>query len=161
MVVLLGTTPALANSLVATSPIAGTTIKTSPSAVTITTEIAVMDTGNEVSVTDANGARVDDGTLSISGTDVVVGMKPLTNPGIYTVNYLLLAENDVPLAGSFTFNFAAPAVIATPEPVATTEGKTNGSGNFTTNILVGLLMLSALGVLIALSAYARKLYSKK
>ena len=37
------TGPALANSLVATSPIAGATIKVAPSAVTISVEITPMD----------------------------------------------------------------------------------------------------------------------
>ena len=44
--------PALANSLVATSPIAGATLKVAPSAVTITVEITPMDMGNEITVTD-------------------------------------------------------------------------------------------------------------
>ena len=61
------TGPALANSLVATSPIAGATIKVAPSAVTISVEITPMDMGNEITVTDPAGRRVDDGTLTVAG----------------------------------------------------------------------------------------------
>jgi len=63
---LLLASPALANSLVATSPIAGSTLKVEPSAVTITVEITPMDMGNEVTVTDPSGRRVDDGTLTVA-----------------------------------------------------------------------------------------------
>ena len=49
--------PALANSLVATSPIAGATLKVAPSAVTITVEVTPMDMGNEITVTDPAGRR--------------------------------------------------------------------------------------------------------
>ena len=78
--------PALANSLVATSPIAGSTLKVEPSAVTITVEITPMDMGNEVTVTDPSGRRVDDGTLTVAGNDLIVGMKPITQSGFYKVS---------------------------------------------------------------------------
>ena len=109
---------AFANTLVATSPLSGATLQSAPSAVTITTELPLMDTGNEVSVTDPTGVRVDDGALTIDGINAVIGLKQLVKTGIYSVNYSLLAENDVPLVGTFTFNFAEPTVIATlaPEP---------------------------------------------
>ena len=72
----LAAAPALANSLVATSPIAGSTLKVEPSAVTITVEMTPMDMGNEVTVTDPSGRRVDDGTLKGAGIDLIVGLPP-------------------------------------------------------------------------------------
>jgi len=45
----------MANSLVATTPVAGSTIQSAPSAITITTQLALMDAGNEVTVTDPTG----------------------------------------------------------------------------------------------------------
>ena len=95
---------AFANTLVATSPLSGATLQSAPSAVTITTELPLMDAGNEISVTDPTGVRVDDGALTIDGVNAVVGLQPLVKTGIYTVNYSLLAENEVPLIGSYTFN---------------------------------------------------------
>ena len=155
-----GSALAVANSLVATSPTAGQSLEAAPSAVTISTELPIMDTGSEVVVTDPSGIRVDDGTLTIAGTDAVVGLKNFVRSGIYTVTYTILAENDVPLTGSFTFNFAEPTVVATvaPEP---SKAPTPSGNNFGTTIFVLGLLLAALVVTIALARYARKLYSER
>ena len=151
---------AFANTLVATSPLSGATLQSAPSAVTITTELPLMDTGNEVSVTDPTGVRVDDGALTIDGINAVIGLKQLVKTGIYSVNYSLLAENDVPLVGTFTFNFAEPTVIATvaPEP---SKIPTPSGNNLGTTIFVLGLLLAALVVTFALARYARKIYSER
>ena len=151
---------AQANSLVSTSPTAGQSLEAAPSAVTISTAATLMSEGNEVTVTDPQGVRVDDGTLTIAGTDAIVGLKNFVRSGIYTVNYTLLAENDVPLTGSYTFNFAEPTVVATvaPEPSKTAVPSGNNAG--TTIFVLGLL-LAALVVTVALARYAKKLYSEK
>ena len=155
--ILLTPMTAFANTLVATSPVSGATLQSAPSAVTITTELPLMDTGNEVSVTDPTGVRVDDGALTIDGINAVIGLKQLVKTGIYSVNYSLLAENDVPLMGTFTFNFAEPTVIATvaPEP---SKIPTPSGNNLGTTIFVLGLLAAAVIVTIALSLYARKLY---
>ena len=151
---------AQANSLVSTSPTAGQSLEAAPSAVTISTAATLMSEGNEVTVTDPQGVRVDDGTLTIAGTDAIVGLKNFVRSGIYTVNYTLLAENDVPLTGTYTFNFAEPTVVATvaPEPSKTAVPSGNNAG--TTIFVLGLL-LAALVVTVALARYAKKLYSEK
>ena len=155
-----GAMAATANTVVTTSPTAGQSLEAAPSAVTITTEMPLLDTGNDVVVTDPSGIRVDDGTLTIAGTDAVVGLKNFVRSGIYTVTYTLLAENDVPLTGTFTFNFAEPTVVATvaPEPSKTAVPSGNNAG--TTIFVLGLL-LAALVVTVALARYARKLYSER
>jgi len=161
LALLLGVNPAQANTLVSTNPIAGSTLRTSPSAVTITTELPLMDMGNEVSVTDPNGGRVDDGTITVNGNTLVLGMKELTLTGIYTVSYLLVTENDQPLQGSYRFTFSAAAASAAPtQSYSPTPEKVAGS-DFATNVFIILLMALAIVVLIALSLYARKLYFKK
>jgi methionine-rich copper-binding protein CopC len=149
-----------ANTLVATSPISGATLQSAPSAVTITTELPLMDAGNEVSVTDPTGARVDDGALTIDGANAVVGLKQLVKTGIYSVNYSLLSENDVPLVGTFTFNFAEPTVVATVAPQPTQSATPSGNNLGTTIFVLGLLV-AAIIVTIALSLYARKLYRER
>ncbi len=155
-----GSAAASANTLVTTSPTAGQSLESAPSAVTLTAEVPILDTGNEVVVTDPSGIRVDDGTLTIAGNEAVVGLKNFVRSGIYTVNYTLLAENDVPLTGSFTFNFAEPTIVATtaPEPTQTPVPSGNNAG--TTMFVLGLL-LAALVVTVALARYARKLYSER
>jgi len=156
----IGASPALANTLVATTPLAGATIQSAPSAVTITTQLALMDVGNEVTVTDPTGVRVDDGALTIDGVNAVIGLKQLVKTGIYTVNYNLLAENDAPFVGSFTFNFAEPTVIATAAPQPSNAPTPSGNNLGTTIFVLGLLA-AAIVVTIALSLYARKLYRNR
>jgi len=152
--------PALANTLVATSPIAGATLKVAPSAVTISVEITPMDMGNEVTVTDPAGRRVDDGTLTVAGNDIIIGMKPITDSGVYKVSYNIISEMDVPLEGSFIFNFSTPAISVPEEVVPSTPAKVEGS-DFATNLFVIGLLVTSLVVLIALALYARKIFNEQ
>jgi copper resistance protein C len=156
---------AQANTLVATSPIAGSTLKAGPSAVTITTELPLIEEGNDIIVTDPKGTRVDTGILTVIDNQAVAEMKPLVTSGVYKVTYLLLAEADFPLEGSFTFNYSAvvlstPTASAVPEPIISTPAQPSGS-NFSTNLfVVSLLGLSVL-VLIGMGAYARKIFKER
>lgn len=165
LITLLFAPAAQANTLVATSPIAGSTLKAGPSAISITTEFPLIEEGNEIVVTDPNGKRVDTGILTVLGTDAVAEMKPLETSGLYKVTYLLLAEADIPLEGSFTFTYSAvvistPSAIATPQPSASATSDPIGS-NFGTNLFViSLLGLSFL-VLVGMGAYARKIFKEK
>lgn len=152
--------PALANSLVATSPIAGATIKVAPSAVTISVEITPMDMGNEITVTDPAGRRVDDGTLTVAGNDIVIGMKPITDAGSYKVRYNILSEMDVPLVGSFNFNFSATSISMPEEVVPSTPAKVQGS-DFGTNLFVIGLLVASFVVLVTLALYARKIFKER
>ena len=152
--------PAMANTLVATSPIAGSTLKVAPSAVTISVEITPMDMGNEVTVTDPAGRRVDDGTVTVAGNDLIVGMKPITEAGVYKVSYNIISEMDLPLEGSFVFNFSTPTISAPVEVIPTTPAKVDGS-DFGTNLFVIGLLVTSLLVLIGLALYARKIFRER
>jgi methionine-rich copper-binding protein CopC len=154
------TGPALANSLVATSPIAGATLKVAPSAVTITVEVTPMDMGNEITVTDPAGRRVDDGTLTVAGDDIIIGMKPITESGAYKVSYNILSEMDVPLVGSFNFNFSTPSISTPEEVVPSTPTKVEGS-DFGTNLFVIGLLVVSFAVLVTLALYARKIFKER
>lgn len=156
-----------ANTLVATSPIAGSTLKAGPSAVTITTELPLIDEGNDIIVTDPSGKRVDTGILTVLGTEAVAEMKPLVVSGVYTVTYLLLAEADFPLEGSFTFNYSAIAISTptasaapAPAPISSTPSQPSGS-NFATNAFVIFLLGLSVLVLVGMGAYARKIFKEK
>ena len=156
---------AQANTLVATSPIAGSTLKAGPSAITITTEFPLIEEGNEIVVTDPNGKRVDTGILTVLGTDAVAEMKPLETSGLYKVTYLLLAEADIPLEGSYTFTYSAvvistPSASAAPQPSASATSEPVGS-NFGTNLFVIFLLGLSILVLIGMGAYARKIFKEK
>ena len=155
---------ASANSLVSTTPIAGATLTSSPSAITMTTEVPLIDIGNSITVLDPQGARVDDGTLTVNGTDAVAGLKLLTVSGIYTVSYSLLTDNDIPLEGTYTFSFTAPSVITSPPPTVISPSASPGSSpgdSVGVPTLVIALILSAVAVFLSLCFYAWKLITKR
>lgn len=157
--------PASANSLVSTSPIAGSTVTSTPSAITLNTQDVVMDTGNTVTVTDPQGARVDDGTLSVNATTIVAGLKLMTVSGIYTVSYALLTNNDVPLQGTFTFTFKAPSVISSPSPPVASPSATAttapASGGIAVPVLIVGLIVAVVAVFLFLIFYTWKIIKKK
>ena len=165
LITLLFAPAAQANTLVATSPIAGSTLKAGPSAITITTEFPLIEEGNEIIVTDPNGKRVDTGILTVLGTDAVAEMKPLETSGVYKVSYLLLSEADIPLEGSYTFTYSAvvlstPSASAIPQPTASATSEPVGS-NFGTNLFVIFLLGLSILVLVGMGAYARKIFKEK
>ena len=165
LITLLFAPVAQANTLVATSPIAGSTLKAGPSAITITTEFPLIEEGNEIIVTDPNGKRVDTGILTVLGTDAVAEMKPLETSGLYKVSYLLLSDADIPLEGSYTFTYSAvvlstPTASAIPQPSASATAQPVGS-NFGTNLFVISLLGLSILVLIGMGAYARKIFKER
>ena len=159
---LLGMTPASANSLITTSPISGSTVTTAPTSVTLTTQVTLLPDASEIVVTDPAGVRVDDGTLTITDVSATVGLKQLIDSGIYRVSYTLYSEGEVPLEGSFTFNFSAPTVISPVQESPTpTESQTPASSSWGTNVFIIFLLIMAFFVLIALVLYARKLFRER
>ena len=165
LITLLSAPAAQANTLVATSPIAGSTLKAGPSAITITTEFPLIEEGNEIIVTDPNGKRVDTGILTVLGTDAVAEMKPLETSGLYKVSYLLLSDADIPLEGSYTFTYSAvvlstPTASAIPQPSASATAQPVGS-NFGTNLFVISLLGLSILVLVGMGAYARKIFKER
>ena len=155
----LGVATASANSLITTSPIGGSTLTTPPNSVTLTTQIDLIVDANELMVTDPSGTRVDDGTITVDGVSASIGLKPLIESGIYKVSYTLYSEGEVPLQGSFTFNFSAPSVITPAEPTPTpTQTQTPASSSWGTNVFIVGLLVVAFFVLVGLALYARKLF---
>jgi len=157
-------TSAGANSLVSSTPAAGSTIRNSPGALTLTTEVTILDIGNTVNVTDPHGARVDDGTVTVNDVDVIAGMQPLSVDGPYTVSYTLLSDNDVPLQGTFTFIYKAPSVISSASPTptftATTSPETVNGGGGVPVLIVGLIIAAFL-VFVGLCVYTWNIFKKR
>jgi methionine-rich copper-binding protein CopC len=165
-VILMAIPAANANELVTADPASGSTVLVSPSAVTITTSLPLMSDGNSVEVTDPSGNRVDDGTLAIADTEAVVGLIPLTVGGYYTVNYTLLAENEIPLTGNYRFNYVAPDSISSESPTpiaveATESAQPSAGSSKGTDFLVIMLLVLSFFVLVGLGIYARKIFSKR
>ena len=154
-----GVANASANSLISTLPISGSTLTTPPSSVTLTTKTELIPDANELMVTDPSGLRVDDGTIALDGFNVSIGLKALTESGMYRVSYILYSEGEAPLQGSFTFNFSAPSVISPTDPTPTpTQPQTPASSSWGTNVFIFAILVVAFFVLIGLSLYARKLF---
>jgi methionine-rich copper-binding protein CopC len=150
--------PAFSTSIVSTSPTAGSVLSVAPTAVTIKASAELEDVANEITVTDPNGVRVDDGSVQIQGQVLMVGLKSLTISGLYTVSYTIMAVADVPTISSFTFLYNAPAemTLATPSP---SQSEVNTpTANRTTDIFVIALLIFAFIVLIFLSRYAKQTF---
>jgi methionine-rich copper-binding protein CopC len=155
---------ALANSLVSTSPAVGSVLSVAPNAVSVTSAVSLLSDGNSISVTVTTGKQVDDGSLTISDTTAVIGVKPLNASGIYTVNYTLLSATDAPLNGSFTFLFngppsiSSPSTSAAPTPIQTLPSKPAAS-NSSANLVVLILLVAAVLVGLFLIWYARLIWN--
>ncbi|MFM8632990.1 MAG: copper resistance protein CopC [Candidatus Nanopelagicus sp.] len=147
-----------ATSIVTTSPTAGSVLSIAPTAVTIKASADLATGANEMTVTDAKGVRVDDGSLQVQGAVLMVGLKPLTTSGLYTVAYTLMAIDQPPITGSFTFLYNAPGEIAVATPAPATEEILTKSPNRITDFFVIGLMVFAFLTLIFLSRYARKTF---
>lgn len=155
---IISTAPAFSTLIVSTSPTAGSVLSVAPTAVTIKASAELADVANEITVTDPNGVRVDDGSIQIQGQVLMVGLKPLTISGLYTVSYTILAIADSPTISSFTFLYNAPAemTLATPSPSQSTIS--TPTVNRTTDIFVIALLIFAFIVLIFLSRYAKQTF---
>jgi len=154
-------TSAHANSLISTSPASGAVLVVAPNAVSVIGSSPLQADGNQLSVTDPKGVAVDDGSVTVADASVVVGLKPLTSAGVYTVSYTLHAAGERPLQGSFTFLYNAPADLAsatpTPTPTISKTSTTTTSGHGAI-IFVIAIFLAGCAMLLFLVWYARKLW---
>ncbi len=154
------TTPSTvyATSIVSTSPTAGSVLSISPTAITIKANADLLDGANEITVTDAKGVRVDDGSIQIQGAVLMVGIKPLTDSGLYTVAYTLMAIDQPPIMGTFTFLYNSPAEMILPTPTPTDTQVVTATPNRTTDMFVIGLMIFAFVMLVFLSRDAKKTF---
>jgi methionine-rich copper-binding protein CopC len=145
--------PAQANTVISTAPTIGAVLTQAPNAVSVTAATALLPDGNSLTVQDPNQLQVDDGSLTISDTTAVVGLKPLAVTGIYTVTYTLLSATDAPVSGSYTFLYNAPAVISTPSSAPTAvvtptgvgiKNPSSSSANVAVLVFLGLATIVAL-----------------
>jgi methionine-rich copper-binding protein CopC len=108
LVVLLGTVAATAHAFLDhASPLVGSTVAAAPHEVSLWFTQNVEAAFSAVEVSDASGARVDQGKPQISGNTMRVGLKPLT-PGAYRVRWHVLSVDTHKTEGSFTFRVGAP-----------------------------------------------------
>lgn len=159
----LSTTSAFAIDLAVTSPAANAVLTVTPNAVSLTATGPLVDQGNSVVVTDPNGLEVSDGSLVVSNTTAVAGMKALTLSGTYTVTYTLISDADGPLVGSYTFTFKAPGAVNSATPMPSNTSSPTPAGGTGTSGFVFVVLAMAVAVAAFLIWYARQTFggSKK
>ena len=102
--VALGATAALAHAHLdhASPPVDGT-VATAPSEVTLSYTQNLEPAFSGVEVTDASGARVDQGKPQVSGSTMSVALKAI-GPGAYHVHWHVLSVDTHKTEGNFTFS---------------------------------------------------------
>ncbi len=156
-------TPAQANSITASVPLAGSVLTTSPNSISISTVGLLSQQGSLIVVNDPNGVAVDDGSITINGNSAIVGLTELIKTGVYTVNYTLLSDTDNPLTGAYTFMFKAPTSLGAPSPAPTTGNTTQVDKNLNggSNAFVYTLLALAAFVFIFLIWYAKQSFGRQ
>jgi copper resistance protein C len=84
------------------SPSVGSTVRSAPHEVTLSFTLNIEAASGDVQVTDASGARVDQGKAQISGKTMRIALKTL-KPGTYRVRWHVLSVDAHNTAGSFSF----------------------------------------------------------
>ncbi len=161
MFVFLGTNIAAATSIVSTSPTAGSILSISPSAVSIKANADLVEGANSIEVTNPSGVRVDDGSVQVQGSVLLVGLKPLETSGTYTVSYSLMVIDEESASGTFTFIYNSPGEVtmATPEPTTSEDPLSTNNPNRLTDLFVVALLIFAFIVLVFLSRYAKQTFN--
>lgn len=161
MFVFLGTNIAAATSIVSTSPTAGSILSISPSAVSIKANADLVEGANSIEVTNPSGVRVDDGSVQVQGSVLLVGLKPLETSGTYTVSYSLMVIDEESISGTFTFIYNSPGEVtmATPEPTISEDPLSTNNPNRLTDLFVVGLLIFAFIVLVFLSRYAKQTFN--
>jgi len=161
MFVFLGTNIAAATSIVSTSPTAGSILSISPSAVSIKANSDLVEGANSIEVTNPSGVRVDDGSVQVQGSVLLVGLKPLETSGTYTVSYSVMVIDEESASGTFTFIYNSPGEVtmATPEPTTSEDPLSTNNPNRLTDLFVVALLIFAFIVLVFLSRYAKQTFN--
>jgi len=89
------------------SPLVGSTVPSAPREVTLSFTQNLEPAFSTVEVTDASGARVDQGKASVSGNTMRVGLKSLP-AGSYKVQWHALSVDTHTTQGTFTFHVGGP-----------------------------------------------------
>ena len=89
------------------SPLVGGTVRAAPHEVSLWFTQNLEPAFSSVQVTDAKGARVDQGKAQVSGSTMRVGLKSLS-AGTYKVRWRALSVDTHTTEGSFSFHVGGP-----------------------------------------------------
>jgi len=114
------------DAFVGSTPAAGSTVTTPPTAVRVSFEEPPLATGLGVAVTGPDGTSVVSGKPTLAGSVVVQALVPLTAGGVYTVAWRIVADDGHPVTSTFTFTLALPSESAS---ASVTEAPSPGPTN--------------------------------
>lgn len=113
---LLAALPAIAAAhaeLESSTPEAGENLDTAPTEVTLTFDDELNPDGSSFTVVDAEGHEVGSGEvdLTIADRNVMAGDVTITDPGVYTVEYTVVAADGHESRGTLSFGYNAAEEI--------------------------------------------------
>jgi methionine-rich copper-binding protein CopC len=116
---LLAALPAVAAAhaeLEASTPAAGANLDTAPTTVTLNFSEGLDPGGSSFTVKAADGHEVGSGEvdLSVADRNVMTGDVTITDPGVYTIAYQVVAEDGHASGGTISFGFNATEAISDP-----------------------------------------------
>jgi methionine-rich copper-binding protein CopC len=85
------------------SPLVGSTVRAAPREVSLSFTQNLEAAFSSLQVTDAKGARVDQGKAQVSGSTMRIGLKSLS-PGTYKVHWRALSVDTHTTEGNFSFH---------------------------------------------------------
>lgn len=112
---LLGMAPAAQahNVLIGSDPQDGARLAAAPSRVTLTFDQPVRADFAKIAVTGPDGARYEDGEVTVRGDDVGVSLRGHGPAGEYVIGYQIVSNDGHPVIGKLTFTVTAPGAPAT------------------------------------------------
>ncbi len=130
------------DELAASTPASGATLRTPPTAVTLTmSEPPSTAIPPVVVVTGPDGSRVEDGKPTVTGSVITQALRPVSEPGAYEIAFRVVADDGHPLTGTIPFTLAeaaatTPSATASPTSSAVqpspTPTESSGVGTATT-----------------------------
>jgi methionine-rich copper-binding protein CopC len=133
--------------LESSTPAAGANLDTAPTTVILTFSEGLQPEGSSFTVKDADAHEVGGGEvdLNVADRNVMTGDVTITDPGVYSVTYSVVAEDGHASGGTFSFGYQATESI----PGSTThEDPDTAMARPSTPIfvLVGWLLVALAGV---------------
>jgi len=157
------------DALVASSPVADSTVETLPSEITLTfsEKLITGEGATEVAVTDAAGASVANGPATVDGAIVTQPLVAEAAAGAYHVVWKIVSSDGHPTSGEFSFTVTTSTLTAataqptdeptgtatqTPDAVATPVSETPDSSGDAVGFwvlgIVGALVVAAVAILV-------------
>lgn len=151
------------DELLSSNPEANAIVEVAPEEISLRYSGEIMDIGNQVRVTNADGEQVGKGNVLVKGMTVTqpLAIKDLQADDTYTVKWRVVSSDGHPIQGVYTFTVGKGKEIATPTASASTSAvsvsPTDKTGFNATNIAIVLVASAAvLALLVTVLVKNRK-----